>query len=190
MLSTVEPLASFREALESNPVEAVESCALQELMQNDPLFYTRLAADDRWRLLFGLGISLLDFSDGIDLNAHFLPLPGGLPSLSLWQISDSLVCVDFQLDGLDWSEELEVQSPLTIAQLDSCAALLSAPETLERLDSLIAEGLLFIETCDEFPLEPSECPGRPQGLLRRLWGVLRRMEEPQSQKCPCIELAH
>jgi hypothetical protein len=175
MFSTVKPLTAFCETLQNNPVEAVESSALRELMQVDRFFYKRLAADERWRLLFGIGISLLDFSDGIDLNAHLLPLPGGLPSLSLWQICDSLVCVDFQLDGLDWSEELEMQSPLTIAQLDACAALLSTPETMDRLDSLIAEGLSFIETSDEFPLKPSEHPGRPQSLLKRLWASLRRI---------------
>lgn len=177
MFSAVVPLTFFCELLQSNPVEAVESSALQELLQVDRFFYKRLAADDRWRLLFGLGISLLDFADGIDLNAHFLPLPGDLPSLGLWQICDSLVCVDFQLDDLDWSEELDVQRPLTIAQLDACTAMLSAPETIEYLDSLIAEGLSFIESCDEYPLKPSESSTRPQGWLQRLWGFLRRMED-------------
>jgi hypothetical protein len=178
MLPTVKALTSFCETLQSNPVEAVESSALFELMQVDRQFYKRLAAEDHWRLVFGLGISLLDFSGALDLNAHLLPLPGGLPSLSLWQICDSLVCVDFQLNGLDWSEELDRQTPLTIAQLDACTALLSAPETMERLDSLIAEGLSFIEICEEHPAKPSEPTGRPaQGWLKRFWGVLKRMEK-------------
>lgn len=177
MFSTVELLTSFREALERSPVEAAETSSLRDLRKVDRLFYKRLSAANRWRLVFGLGISLFNFSEGVDLNTYFLPLPGGLPSLSLLQICNSLVCADFQLDGLDWSKELEVQCPLTIAQLDACAALLSAPETLDRLDSLIAEGLSCIETCDEIPLQPSKCLGRPKGLLRRLRGFLHRMEE-------------
>lgn len=176
MAKTIQPLTSFCSTLQDNPVEAAESDELQQLIQLDRFFYHQLAAEDRWRLLFGLTISLLDFSDGIDLNTHFLPLPGGFPSLSLWQLCDSLVCVDFQLDSLDWAEELDLKHPLTIAELDTCAAVLSAPETLERLDSLIAEGLSLIETCDEFPLKPSESAVRPQGWLRKLWTSLRRME--------------
>jgi hypothetical protein len=172
MFSTVDPLTSFSEVLQSNPVEAVESSALLELIQADRLFYKRFAADDRWRLLFGLGISLLDFSDGIDLDAHYLPLPGGLPSLSLWQICDSLVCVDFQLDGLDWAEELQLIQPLSNALLDACTATLSAPETIERLDNLIREGLIFIDNCDEYPLKACGCGATTQSWLKCIWRSL------------------
>lgn len=177
MSKSSQLLKSFYSTLQDNPVEAAESDELQQLIQLDRYFYHQLAAEDRWRLLFGLTISLLDFSDGIDLNTHFLPLPGGFPSLSLWQLCDSLVCVDFQLDDLDWADEMDLKHPLTIAELDACAAVLSAPETLERLDSLIAEGLSFIETCDEFPLKPSESVSRPQSWLGKLWSLLRRIED-------------
>lgn len=172
MVSSTNLFASFRDTLHANPVLAVESPELQQLIQNDRTFYKQLPADDRWRLVYGLTISLLDFADGIDLNAHLLTLPGGLPSLTLWQICDSLVCADFQLDGLDWAEELQLAESLSNAQLDACTATLSAPETIERLDNLIREGMIFIENCDEYPLKPYEGGASTQGWLNRIWRSL------------------
>jgi hypothetical protein len=74
------------------------------MFRRDPDFYKRLAAPDRWRLLFGLGISLLDYSKRPDLEIHFLELPGEIPALHFRQICEALACVDFRLDGINWAE--------------------------------------------------------------------------------------
>jgi hypothetical protein len=163
------PLSTVAELLQRNPVEAVESAAMQQLMQKDPGFYKPWDADERWRLIYGLAISLLDYAELMDLSSETLLLPGGLPSVSLWQLCDSLVCVDFALDGLDWCDELELQRSMRLAELEACTAVLSSPETLARLDVLIAKGLGFIEQCEEYPTQPCDTPIVPNGLLWRLW---------------------
>lgn len=115
----------------------------------------------------------MDYSDGLDLEAHFLPLPGNLPALSFWQICEALVCIDFSLDGVGWAEELQSPRPLAIAQLEACDATLSASETMDRLDQLLSEALLFIDVCDDHPLSPAVYTGCRQGLLWRVWTGLQ-----------------
>lgn len=159
--------------LQHSPVEAVESAELLELYHFNPTFYEELPAPDRWRLLFGLAISLLDYSNSLNLETHFLPLPGNLEALSLWQVCDALVCIDFQLDGLDWAEELQSPLPLSIAQLEACEATLSAPETMDQLNRLISEALVFMDDCDDYPLTVTEATHSNQGLLWRVWTGLR-----------------
>lgn len=175
MPSCSTPQSTVAELLQRNPVEAVESPAMQELMQKDPGFYKPWVAEERWRLLAGLAISLLDDAEVMDLNSETLTLPGGLPGVSLWQLCDSLVCNDFALHGLDWHEELELQRSLSPAELEACTAVLSSPETLARLDGLIATGLGFIEQSDEYPVQDCNTPIVAQGLLWRLWRRLPRI---------------
>jgi hypothetical protein len=163
--------------LHASPAEAVESPVLLELYRCDPEFYQQLDAPDRWRLLFGLAISLLDYADRLDLEAHLMALPGDLPSLSLWQICDGLICIDFQLDGLDWSEELQLTAPLSLAQVEACDAVLSSLETQEKLNTLIAEALRFIEGCDDFPAPALGQIPRRQGWLQRTWRTLRGKQQ-------------
>ena len=144
-----------------------------ELYHLNPMFHQGLAAPDRWRLLFGLATILMDYSDGLDLEAHLLALPGNLPALSLWQVCEALVCIDFSLDGVGWAEELQSPLPLAIAQLEACDATLSAAETMDQLDQLISAALLFIDGCDDHPLSPAVYTGCRQGLLWRVWTGLQ-----------------
>ena len=176
MLSVSIPQSTVAELLQSNPVEAVESPAMQQLMQMDPGFYKPWAAEERWRLLVGLAISLLDYAEVMDLSSETLSLPGGLPSVSLWQLCNSLVCADFALNDLDWHQELELQRSLSPAELEACTAVLSSSETLARIDALIATGLGFIEQSDEYPVQDCNTLIVPQGLLWRLWRRLRKIK--------------
>lgn len=169
MPSVSIPQSTILELLQRNPVEAVESPALQRLMQKNSGFYKLWAAEERWRLLYGLAISLLDDAEVMDLSSETLSLPGGLPGVSLWQLCDSLVCADFALNDLDWHQELELQRSLSPAELDACTAVLSSSETLARIDALIAKGLGFIEQCDEYPIQLDETPIVHQGLLWSVW---------------------
>jgi hypothetical protein len=159
--------------LHTCPAEAVESPALLELYHCEPAFYRQIDAPDRWRLLFGLAISLLDYGNALELDNHFLALPGNLPSLSLWQICDGLVCIDFQLDGLDWSEELQLSKPLSLAQVEACDAVLISPETQDELNTLIAEALHFIEGCDDFLAPALDQVPQRLGWLQRIWRAWR-----------------
>lgn len=102
-----------------------------------------------------------------------MPLPGNLPALSFWQICEALVCIDFSLDGVGWAEELQSPRPLAIAQLEACDATLSASETMDRLDQLLSEALLFIDGCDDQPLSVGDHASSRQGLLRLVWTGLK-----------------
>ena len=96
-----------------------------------------------------------------------------MPALSLWQVCEALVCIDFSLDGVGWAEELQSPLPLAIAQLEACDATLSAAETMDQLDHLISAALLFIDGCDDHPLSPAVYTGYRQGLLWRVWTGLQ-----------------
>lgn len=117
----------------------------------------------------------MDYSDGLDLEARFLPLPGNLPALSFWQVCETLVCIDFSLDGVGWAEELQSPLPLAIAQLEACDATLSAAETMDQLEQLISAALLFIDGCSDHPLSVADNASSRQGLLRRAWAGLKTL---------------
>lgn len=55
--------------LEHCPASAVQQPLLQELYQQDPLFFTALSRRQRWQLLAGLHITLLDYT-----SSSFSPL--------------------------------------------------------------------------------------------------------------------
>ena len=166
-------LADLQHRLAESPVSAVESQDMLNLYSQDPVFCRLLSVEDRWRLLYGLAISLLDYSEVLDLTVITLPFPGELQSLSLWQICDALTCADFRLDWLDWVEEHQ-SSQLSIAQLEACDAVLRCNETQEMLQQLIEQALGFISGCDDYLLTADERPLPRAGLMRRLWRAVRR----------------
>ena len=165
-------LPALLSRLQDCPVEAVESPELLVLYRQDRDFHRQLGAADCWRLLYGLAITLLDYGGRLDLEAHELALPGDLPAITLWQICDGLVCTDFQLDHLDWSEELPLHRPLSLAQIEACHAALRSRQTLDQLNTLIAAALRFIDSCPDVLAPAAAQPRRPQGWLQRLWRVL------------------
>jgi hypothetical protein len=166
-------LAELQHRLAESPVSAVESHDMLNLYSQDPVFCRLLSVEDQWRLLYGLAISLLDYSEVLDLTVITLPFPGQLQSLSLWQICDALTCADFRLDWLDWVEEHQC-SQLSIAQLEACDAVLRCNETQETLQQLIEQALGFISGCDDYLLTADEGPLPRAGLMRRLWRAVRR----------------
>ncbi|MCH9715418.1 MAG: hypothetical protein K0U63_12930, partial [Cyanobacteria bacterium] len=55
----------------------------------------------------------------------------------------NLSALTLRLTGVGWAEELQSPLPLAIAQLEACAASLSAAETMDRLDQLISAAPAF-----------------------------------------------
>ena len=76
--------------LEHCPASAVEQPLVQELYQQDPLFFTALSRRQRWQLLAGLHITLLDYKSSsfspLGFEAQPLQLPVRHMRLPLSQV--------------------------------------------------------------------------------------------------------
>lgn len=136
--------------LERCPASAVEQPLLQELHQQDPLFFTTLSQRQCWQLLVGLHITLLDYTSArfspLELESRYLRLPARQLTLPLVQLMDALVIAEFELDQVAWIEELDVE--LSEEEEAACDRVLTTPEATALLHQLLSRGLAFLATCD------------------------------------------
>ncbi len=136
--------------LEHCPASAVEQPLLQELYQQDPLFFTALSQRQRWQLLAGLHITLLDYTSSsfspLGLEAQPLQLPVRQLTIPLAQLLDALVMAGFELDQVAWSEELDLE--LSEQEEAACDQVLTTPGAAVMLQELLSRGLAFLATCD------------------------------------------
>jgi len=143
-------LAQWLTELEQCPASAVEQTLMQELYQQNPLFFTALSLRQRWQLLGGLHITLLDYTSAsfspLGLEAQHLQLPVRQLTLPLAQVLDALVISVFELDQVAWSEELALE--LSEQEEAACDQVLTTPESAVLLQHLISRGLAFLATCD------------------------------------------
>ena len=136
--------------LDRCPASAVEQPLLQDLYQQDPLFFAALSLRQRWQLLAGLHITLLDYTSSsfspLGLEAQPLHLPVRQLTIPLAQLLDALVMAGFELDQLAWSEELDLE--LSEQEEAACDQVLTTPESAVLLQELLSRGLTFLATCD------------------------------------------
>lgn len=136
--------------LDRCPASAVEQPLLQDLYQQDPLFFAALSLRQRWQLLAGLHITLLDYTSSsfspLGLEAQPLHLPVRQLTIPLAQLLDALVMAGFELDQLAWSEELDLE--LSEQEEAACDQVLTTPESAVLLQELLSRGLAFLATCD------------------------------------------
>ena len=136
--------------LDRCPASAVEQPLLQDLYQQDPLFFAALSLRQRWQLLAGLHITLLDYTSSsfspLGLEAQPLHLPVCQLTIPLAQLLDALVMAGFELDQLAWSEELDLE--LSEQEEAACDQVLTTPESAVLLQELLSRGLTFLATCD------------------------------------------
>jgi hypothetical protein len=123
---------------------------MQQLYRQDPLFFTALSLRQRWQLLGGLHITLLDYTSAsfspLGLEAQPLPLPVRQLTLPLAQLLDALVSAGFEREHVSWSEELDLE--LSEQEEAACDQVLTTPETEALLQELLSRGLAFLATCD------------------------------------------
>jgi hypothetical protein len=90
-------LAQWLTELDQCPASAVEQPLMQELYQQNHVFFTGLSERQRWQLLVGLHITLLDFtsanSSPLGLEAQHLPLPVRHFRLPLSQVLDATLII-------------------------------------------------------------------------------------------------
>ena len=143
-------LAQWLTELDQCQASAVEQPLVQKLYQQNPLFFTALSERQRWQLLVGLHITLLDFTSAnfspLGLEAQHLPLPVRDLRLPLSQLLDALVSAGFELDQVAWSEELDLE--LSAQEEAACDQVLRSQESAVMLQQLISRGLAFLATCD------------------------------------------
>ena len=136
--------------LDRCPASAVEQSLMQELYQQNPLFFTALSLQQRWQLLGGLHITLLDYTSDsfspLGLETQHLPLPVRQLTLPLLQLLDALVMTGFELDQVAWSEELALE--LSEQEEAACDQVLTSPHSERLLQELLCRGLGFLATCD------------------------------------------
>jgi hypothetical protein len=136
--------------LDRCPASAVEQPMMQKLHRQDPLFFTALSLRQRWQLLVGLHITLLDYTSAsfspLGLETQHLPLPVRQLTLPLTQLLDALVMTGFELDQVAWSEELALE--LSEQEEAACDQVLTTPVSERLLQELLCRGLGFLVTCD------------------------------------------
>ena len=141
--------------LERCPATAVEMPLLLELHHRDPTFVAALPMRVRWQLLYGLHITLLDYTSAsfspLELQSQHLQLPFRQLTMSLHQLVEAVAIAEFDLDQIAWAEELDVE--LTEQELAACDQALVAAESQILLNQLLERGLTFIARCD---LEPAD----------------------------------
>ena len=143
-------LDQWRAELDHCPASAVEQPFMQQLYQQNRLFFTALSLRQRWQLLVGLHITLLDYTSAgfspLGLEAQHLPLPVRQLTLPLVQLLDALVMTGFELDQVAWTEELALE--LSEQEEAACNQVLTTPESEALLQELLSRGLAFLATCD------------------------------------------
>ncbi len=143
-------LDQWRAELDHCPASAVEQPFMQQLYQQNRLFFTALSLRQRWQLLVGLHITLLDYTSAgfspLGLEAQHLPLPVRQLTLPLVQLLDALLMTGFELDQVAWSEELDLE--LSEQEEAACNQVLMTPESEALLQELLSRGLAFLATCD------------------------------------------
>jgi len=136
--------------LDRCPASAVEQPLLLELYQQDPQFFSALSLRQRWQLLLGLHITLLDYTSSsfspLGLEAQPLHLPVRQLTIPLAQLLDALVMAGFDLDQVVWSEELNLE--LSEQEEAACDQVLTTPGSAVMLEELLSRGLAFLATCD------------------------------------------
>ena len=136
--------------LDRCPASAVEQPLVQALYQQDQQFFTALSQRQRWQLLVGLHITLLDYTNSkfspLGLEALPLHLPVRQLTLPLAQLLDALVIAEFELDQVAWSEELDLE--LSEQEEADCDQVLTTPGAAVMLQELLSRGLAFLATCD------------------------------------------
>ena len=141
--------------LERCPATAVEIALLLELHHRDPTFVAALPMRVRWQLLYGLHITLLDYTSAsfspLELQGQHLQLPVRQLTMSLHQLVEAVAIAEFDLDQIAWAEELDVE--LTEQELAACDQALVAAESQILLNQLLERGLTFIARCDHEPAD-------------------------------------
>jgi hypothetical protein len=136
--------------LERCPVTAVEMPLLLELHQRDPAFVAALPMRVRWQLLYGLHITLLDYTSAsfsqLKLQSQHLLLPVRQLTMSLHALVEAVAIAEFALDQIAWAEELDLE--LTEQELAACDQVLLATESQVLLDQVLERGLSFLDGCD------------------------------------------
>ena len=136
--------------LDRCPASAVEQPLLLELYQQDPQFFSALSLRQRWQLLVGLHITLLDYTSSsfspLGLEAQPLHLPVRQLTIPLAQLLDALVMAGFELDQVFWSEELDLE--LNEQEEAVCDRVFTTPGSAVLLEELLSRGLAFLATCD------------------------------------------
>ena len=174
MSTPIQP--TFLQELMICPAAAIETHDLRSLYEADHHFYLALDHAQRWRLLYGLQMVLLDYTSAtfnpMDLKRLELLLPMGLrpKRISLHQLLQALDVANFAPERLDWEDELAIA--LTPEDLQACEAALTSPQADALLHQALDAGLAFLSTCD-LECECDDATTRPRaGLLARLISTL------------------
>ena len=151
-------------------VEAIETEAFQSMVEHDFSFYTALDEGLRWRLLYGLWVVLLDFSEDPDSpwKPSKVTIPGLPTSLCLADVLQALVVADFDVNAINWWEEPGFD-PAIDEQVYSSS--LYSQGCRQLVEEQIEAGLRRLCAC-EFSPEQAPVVVRKPRLFMRILSVL------------------
>jgi hypothetical protein len=149
--------------LEASPVKAVETPHFQEICCANPAFFLDWPMEQRWRLLYALDISLLDYRGALPLDLVWMETPESLGKISWRQVCQTLFCDDFILEDYNWSDELETPRPLTAAETQACEGLLKGVQCSNSLNQLLEQAITFVVKAEDYFLENNDREASTEG---------------------------
>ena len=164
-------LEAFTSALSLNDlsfIELLESSAFQKAASLDKSFFRALPVELRWKLLFGIWNTLLDYSfSGVckwDPDQQMIPFLPVADRVSLEQFLQALCCADFCVSRISWSEEFS--RDISAVEERACDSAFRSVAAAEFVDSQIEVGLSLCLACD-FTAESMTSDSPKRGLIRR-----------------------
>jgi hypothetical protein len=149
-------------------IDLLESSDFQQAASLDKSFYKTLPLELRWKLLFGIWNTLLDYS--FPSMSEWAPDQRVIPFLpvadrvSLEQLLQAFCCAEFCSSRISWSEEFSRDT--SAAEEEACDSAFSSVAGVEFVDSQIQVGLSLYLACD-FTNESTTFDSSKSGLIRR-----------------------
>ena len=159
-------------------VDTIETEEFQSMIKPSFDLLDRLDEKLQWRMLYGLWVVLLDFPG--DPESLWMPgnilIPGIPDSLSLEDVIQAVFVADFDIKGVDWSDELGFKCDTDQNAYDLA---IQSKECRQLVQNQLYAGLQCILKCDFSP-EPDKIYEREKGALSKILTAVASLFQNQS----------
>ena len=159
-------------------VDAIETEDFQSMIKLNFDLLDQLDEKLQWRMLYGLWVVLLDFPH--DPESLWMPsnvlIPGIPDSLSLEDVIQAVFIADFDIEGVDWSDELGLKHD---SDQNAYDLAIQSKECRQLVQNQILAGLQRILKCDFSPV-PDKIYVRKKGTLSKILTAVASFFQDQS----------
>ena len=159
-------------------VDAIETEDFQSMIKLNFDLLDQLDEKLQWRMLYGLWVVLLDFPH--DPESLWMPsnalIPGIPDSLSLEDVIQAVFIADFDIEGVDWSDELGLKHD---SDQNAYDLAIQSKECRQLVQNQLFAGLQCILKCDFSP-EPDKIYERKKGASSKILTAVASLFQNQS----------